>query len=386
VLSSIGTVRNFELNNSFLDMNCLNKKVLFVIAILAFAVVLRSSAKAQSSQTTPLTSREVVALVYELPKHPERRDEIVDEIRKRGIGFPLTDGMRSLVASKSGSDAILRRTLEEAERRRVNPTASARPPEAEGNALLERAREETLAAAAAMPDFIVKQLIKRSVAYGTTSNWLPQDNLTVAVGYRANQGEQYKLLAVNGLPSGPEVQESNNYRKYVGGTTSSGVEYISALADLFKPESKTEFKLADTDLIRGRRTLVFEYKVKLPFSHLALSTEDASANAGSRGRIWIDREANRVLRFEQIATEIPGDFPITAATSIIDYDWVVIGEKKYLLPTSSQVLLTSVNRRMTLQSRNEIRFRGYQKFGAELKVIDEIDEKDFPPEKPEKPD
>ena len=179
-----------------------------------------------------------MALVYQLPKHPERRDEIVDEIRKRGIGFPLTDGMRSLVASKSGSDALLRRTLEEAERRRVNPTASARPPEAEGNALLERTRAATLAAADAMPDFIVKQLIKRSVAYGSTNNWLPQDNLTIAVGYRANQGEQYKVLAINGIPSGPEVKESRNYSKYVGGASSTGVEYISALADLFKPESE----------------------------------------------------------------------------------------------------------------------------------------------------
>jgi hypothetical protein len=44
-----------------------------------------------------------------------------------------------------------------------------------------------------------------------------------------------------------------------------------------------------------------------------------------------------------------------------------------------------VGRGITVQSRNDIRFRGYQKFGAELKVIDEIDEKDFPPDKPEKP-
>src|SRR6185436_6123048 len=151
-------------------------------------------------------------------------------------------------------------------------------------------RAATLAAAAAMPDFLVKQLIKRSEAYGTTNNWLPQDNLTIAVGYRANQGEQYKVLAINGVPSGPEVKESRNYSKYVGGASSSGVEYISALADLFKPESKTEFKLADTDLIRGRRTLVYDYEIKLPYSQLSLSTSGASANAGSRGRIWIDRE------------------------------------------------------------------------------------------------
>lgn len=364
------------------------KRINNYVLSLAIAFVLASvgsfNATAQSSLTSlsPLTSRELVALVYQLPKHPERRDEIVAELRKRGIGFPLTGGMRSLVASKSGNDALLRRTLDEAERRRVNPTASARPPEREANELLDRTRVATLAAADAMPDFIVKQLIKRSVAYGTTNNWLAQDNLTIAVGYRANSGEQYKVLAINGMPLGQDVQESRSYSKQVGGTSSTGVEYISALADLFRPESRTEFKLADTDLIRARRTLVYEYEVKKPFSKLTLSADDNSASAGSRGRVWIDRETNRVLRFEQIATDIQGDFPITAASTLIDYDWVTIGENKYLLPTNSEILLTSVNRQRAIQSRNEIRFRGYQKFGAELKVIDEIDEDDFPPEKP----
>jgi hypothetical protein len=360
----------------------MNRKL---IKLLLLVVVLCPSLGRAQSQSSPLTSREVVALVYQLPKHPELRDEIVEEIRKRGIGFPLTDGMRSLVATKSGSDALLRRTLEEAERRRVNPTASARPPDTEANDLLDRTRVATLAAAEAMPDFIVKQLIKRSVAYGTTNNWLPQDNLTIAVAYRANAGEEYKVLAVNGMPLGQEAKQTRDYNKEVGGATSSGVEYISAVADVFKPESKTVFKLADTDLIQGRRTLVFEYEIEKPFSTLNLRAGEATANVGSRGRVWVDRETNRVLRFEQIATEIPGDFPITAASSVIDYDWVTINENKYLLPTHSEILLTSVNGNRSQQSRNEIRFRGYQKFGAELKVIDEIDEKDFPPDKPEKP-
>jgi hypothetical protein len=364
-------------------MNRLNNSYLSLAIVAVFYLMEPTGAIAQTSQPSPLTSREVVALVYQLPKHPEQRDEIVEEIRKRGIAFPLTDGMRSLVASKSGNDVLLRRTLEEAERRRVNPTASSRPAEAEANQLLDQTRAATLAAAAAMPDFLVKQLIRRSVAYGTTSNWLPQDNLTIAVGYRANAGEQYKVLAVNGMPLSQEARESRDYSKDVApGATSSGVEYISAVADVFMPESKTEFKVADTDLIQGRRTLVFEYQIEKAFSKLNLKADEASANVGSRGRVWIDRETNRVLRFEQIATEVPGDFPITAASSVIDYDWVTIGENKYLLPTHSEILLTTVGRNRTIQSRNEIRFRSYQKFGAELKVIDEIDEKDFGPEKP----
>jgi len=337
-----------------------------------------------AQSNSPLTSKELVTLVYQLPKHPEQREEIVAEIRKRGISFPLTDGMRSLVASKSGNDALLRRTLEEAERRRINPTASTLPPEREANELLERTRKATLDAAEAMPDFIVKQLIKRSRAYGNTTNWLPQDNLTIAVAYRANAGEQYKVLAVNGVPRAQDTTQKRDYSKDVDpGATSSGVEYISAVAAVFKPESETKFKLVDTDLILGRHTLVFEYEVSRELSQFMLRAGDAEpAVVGSRGRIWIDRELNRVLRFEQIATEVPADYPIRAGSSLIDYDWVTIGENKYLLPTHSEILLTNAGRGMIVQSRNDIRFRGYQKFGAELKVIDEIDEKDFPPEKP----
>lgn len=354
---------------------------------LSFALILVISLclQAPAQDPKPLTSKEVVSLLYQLPRNPEKRDEIIEEIRKRGIGFPLTDGMRSLVATKSGNDSLLRRTLEEAERRRVNPTASTLPNETEGNELLERTRNVTLAAANAMPDFLVKQIVKRSVAYGTTTNWIPQDNLTIAVGYRANVGEEYKVLTVNGMPAAEDVKASRDYSKYAPkGASSSGVEYISALADVFKPETKTEFRMVDTDVIQTRRTVIYEYVIKKDFSQLSLSLSDTGARAvvGSRGRLWIDRELDRVVRFEQIATEIPPDFPITAASSLIDYDWVTINERKYLLPTHSEILLTTVNPKFMLQSRNDVRFRSYQKYGAELKVIDEVGEDDEPPPPP----
>jgi hypothetical protein len=356
-----------------------NVLLIFVLLALPYYWL---SAFAQSTRS-PLTNKEFVSLLYELPKYPEKRDELIEEIRTRGIGFQLTDGLRSLVATKSRSVTLLRRTLEEAERRRVNPTAYTLPPEPEVNQLLDRAQTATLAAAEAMPDFIVRQQIRRSIAYGNTKNWIPQDNLAIAVSYRAAVGEEYKVLTVNGLPLGQEVTQGRDYSKYVGGASSSGVEYISALADIFKPESRTVFKAVDTDVLQGRRTIVYEYEVKQQFSRLTLSADRTLvASVGSRGQLWIDREKDRVLRFEQIATEIPGDFPITAARSLIDYDWVTINDREYLLPTRSEILLTTVNRSQLVQSRNEIRFRDYQKFGAELKVIDEIDEDDFPPEKP----
>ena len=89
-----------------------------------------------------------------------------------------------------------------------------------------------------------------------------------------------------------------------------------------------------------------------------------------------------------MATEIPGDFPIVGATTLIDYDSIPENHctTKYLLPTHSVVLITSRQAQSVVQDRNDIRFRNYQKYGAELKVIDEIDE-DAPaePEPPPKP-
>ena len=80
------------------------RRLLLAIVIQAVVFIFPFKGFAQSTPPEPpLTSQELVRLVYALPKHPEMRDEIVETIRQRGIGFPLTDGMRSLVAAKSGS-------------------------------------------------------------------------------------------------------------------------------------------------------------------------------------------------------------------------------------------------------------------------------------------
>jgi len=194
------------------------------------------------------------------------------------------------------------------------------------------------------------------------------------------------VLTMNGMPLGQEAKGGSDYSKLVGGTTSSSAEYVTGLASIFKDDAQATFKPVDTDLIRGRRTIIYEYEVKKQFSNLQLKAGDnVSTIAGSRGRVWVDREDNRVLRFEQIATEIPRDFPITAASSLIDFDWVVINEQKHLLPIHADILLTSLYKgNQLIQSRNDIRFRGYQKFGAELRIID--DDEEAPPDRPEKAD
>ncbi len=333
----------------------------------------------RAQSTNPLSNEELVRLINQLPSRPELRDEIVSEIRRRGINFPMTNGLRSLVATKSRNDALLRRTLEEAERRRKNPSSSRLPSKSEERDVLARARAAALAAAEAMPDFIVKQQITRSYAFGATKNWSVSDRLTIAVSYRAGSGERYKLLAVNGLPAGADNEENKNYEE-VKGTTSTG-EYVSMLAMLFSDESKAHFEAVDTDLLRNRRTIVYEYEVKKRNSKHTIKNGYRIIGTGYRGRLWIDRENYRVLRVEDIATDIPADFPVTAASSRIDYDWVTIAERHYLLPSRAELELTNVQGSQMIQNRNEIRFRDYQKYGSEVKIIEEDIFEEEPPQK-----
>ena len=191
-----------------------------------------------------------------------------------------------------------------------------------------------------MPDYLVKQMISRSHAFGQSKNWEVYDRLTIAVSYRQTAGEDYKLLSVNGQPAG----QDQSYGMKLGGTISTG-EYVTALSDLFKPESRAEFQMVDTDTLRGRRSVVYEYEVKKEFSHQTLGwgesgTITQQTIAGYRGRVWIDRENNRVLRLEDISTEIEPGFPITAASKVIDYDWVTINQQQHLLPARAVVELT----------------------------------------------
>jgi len=356
-------------------------------ALLSIAIF---TSHVAAQQLKPLTSQELVRLVYQLPAQPGKRDEIIEEIRRRGIDFELTPGIRGVVATKSGSDALLRRTLEEAARRRLNPAgAAARPNATEAQVALERTRKATREAAGAMPDFVVRQLVRRSFARGATRNWAQTDQLTVAVSYRESAGgEQYKLLAVNGLPANEESKERRSYEQ-AGGTSSTG-EFVSTLNDLFADAAKAEFQAVDTDTVNGRRAIIYDYTVKIENSKQTLKVTEARgaeplvARVGYRGRVWIDREAFRVLRVEVISTDIPNDFPITAATNTIDYDWVDIAGRKYLLPIRSEVELTTNYQKQIYQTRNEIRFRNYQRFGTEVKIIEDGDfvEEPEPAKKP----
>lgn len=346
----------------------MRKLLIPVLIALAFSIT-----SGQQPQKEKISQGEYVRMLYAVEAGSMTKSDLIDQLRKRGIGFELNSGLRSLTASKAGNDSEVRRTIEEAARRRANPEAASLPGPADAAKALQNARQETLAAVGDMPDFVVKQRIRRSIAYAGTGNFKSRDHLIVAVSYRASGQEEYELLSVNGVRQ-TDAKPKGNYSQ-VGGTSSTG-EFVTVLETVFKPESETAFDVIDTDTIRGRRTIVYEYvitrdKARQQITSYALVPD--STIAGMKGRVWIDRENFRVLKLESIATEIPPAFPITAASRMIDYDWVDINEETYLLPSVSDVRLTFRQGKDAYDSRNLIQFSDYQKFGTEVIITDEDD-------------
>ena len=346
------------------------KKLLF-LAIILFA------SQFITAQTGPLSQAEYVKMLYAVEKSPASKDDVISALRKRGISFVLTDGIRSLTRTKGRNDDELKRALEEADRRRQDPVAYEMPSAKEAAEVLEKARKATQLALDAMPDFVVKQIIARSAAYAGTGNWQPLDNVIIAVSYSTEKGEQYRVLAVDGAPV--QSQTGNNYADLEGSTT--GGEFVEDLARLFKPESKTEFSVLTTDVIRNQPALVYDYEILLENNKgggVGFKTSNGqkgysftSVPAGEKGKVWIDRKNGRVLRIQFTATSIPADFKVRAFDSSIDYDWVEIAGDKYLLPVLSDNRFTSREGNKLFQDRNLIRFKNYQRYGSDVRILDE---------------
>lgn len=340
------------------------KKIVFIFIILCFVQFV-------VAQEKPLTQAEYVKMLYALQKAPGGKVDIIEALRKRGIDFVVNDGIRGLTRSKGANDEELKRALEEAGRRRENPVGAKLPTAKEAADILAGARKKTLDAVEEMPDFVVKQQIQRSAAYAGTNNFSNLDRLVVAVSYRASGEESYRVLTVNGVVQ-DNAQAKQSYEE-TGGTSSTG-EFVSVLATIFKPESETKFSIVDTDVLRQRKALVFEFSITKDRAREVISATGyttATTIAGTKGRIWIDRENARVLRIESEATEIPDTFPVATAKRNIDYDWVRIEDEKYLLPSVSDVRLTMRETGKVFETRNLIRFKDYQKYGTDVKILDD---------------
>ncbi len=224
--------------------------------------------------------------------------------------------------------------------------------------IIDQAREEAFAFTETLPDYVVKQYTTRyesDSANRRGTSWRALDIVTADV-VAENGKESYKNLMVNGKPS-RNVEQT--------GSWSEG-EFASTLQALLSPASDALFTNKRASTIANRSAYRYDYTIEQPRSNWRVEAAGASFRPAYGGAIWIDKETSRVLRIEMSARNMPRSFPLDQVESTVDYDFVLIGDKKYLLPTHSESL--SCMRGTSECSRNVIEFRNYRKYTADTNI------------------
>ena len=219
------------------------------------------------------------------------------------------------------------------------------------------ARDAASVFTAGLPNFVVEQATTRYQGTGYPTSWRAMDVVTCEVA-SVNGKEDYRKIKINGRPTNGKPEDS--------GSWSTG-EFTITLEDVLAYSTAANFTKRGEDRIAGRPAYVYDLSVRKDNSHwILVSTNGRQYSPAYKGSLWIDKETRRVLRIEQIAQGMPRDFAYDKAESIIEYGFVAIEGKSFLLPVHGENMACETGTRNC--SRNVIEFRNYRKFGAESSV------------------
>lgn len=223
--------------------------------------------------------------------------------------------------------------------------------------IIADARYASTAFSAGLPNFLVQQNTTRSMRQGGISAWQSIDVVTTEVAYKDGK-EEYRDIKIDGEPAVAPPERS--------GSWSTG-EFGTTLEDVMSLATNATFKRRGEDRVAGRAAWVFDYSVPQANSHWILIAPNGSQySPGYDGAIWVDQESRRVLRVEQKANTFPPGYHLNKAECMLEYGFVKIDQKTYLLPAKGEnVACFSGSGACT---RNSIEFRNYRKFEADSKI------------------
>jgi hypothetical protein len=256
--------------------------------------------------------------------------------------------------------------------------AQPRPSAGEQARTLETARNAALHYAETLPDFICTETVERSSNAGPSSK--SPDTLTIQLSYFGRK-EQYKLLAINGVPTGRPYESLDGLI--------SGGEFGSMLFRIFDPASATGFQWKGWTTVAKRPASVYSYHVARANSHHTVgyrtpAGELRTTTAGQRGVVVLDGETSMALRITTEADELPWQFAGFKASTTIEYAFIEVGGRPYLLPVRAESEVSrprdpahppapsfgakSIPSPPPVDDKNIVSFVGYRKFSADSSV------------------
>jgi hypothetical protein len=287
-------------------------------------------------------------------------DRSVEQIQALGIG-PLT--LNALRKLRDQSQAL---TAAKPVEPPPDPRLAPPPSSEEQAAMIDEVRKYALDYSKTLPDFICTQVTRRYAAIrpglrgGGSANqepsWQLLDTLTVRLSY-FEQKEDYKLVLLNNAPT------TQSYSA-LGGASVTG-DFGSMMKEIFERASEARFEWDHWGTLRSRYAMVFAYRVTEARSQWhVVYNRTLEVVPAYRGLIYIDARTHELLRVTLSAVDLPADFPIRSAETILDYDYQDLSGHSFLLPLKAQTVMMDGQ----TVSRNDEEFRVYRKYTAESEL------------------
>jgi hypothetical protein len=335
----------------------------FRIPAMAAIAVLAAAHPPESSVAT------LIAVVRRAVARQESDGKLAGEIRKIRLAQRLDDHVIEELESEGAGPKSVAEMLDLRDLSAGLPQPAALPdfPEpplpmrTEQDSILRSAAVNAINYSAGLPDFMCTEVVHRYEDMGGTGKWKSRDVLQVTLSYFEHQ-EEYKLTAINGHAT------TRAYDSYsVGGALSEG-EFGTDLAALFLPKSKTEIRWDHWTHLRRRVAHVFFFRIAAANSQFRMeygtgSDSRVSATAGQHGYFYVDRDTGQVLRINA-AADLPRDFPVRKATTLLDYDFSTVAGRQFLVPLHAEIRMSTDY----IFTRNQLDFTAYRKFSGESTI------------------
>jgi hypothetical protein len=316
-----------------------------------------------------MTDRELAGYLSKVKLTDRLDDRAIEELQGAGGIGPKT--MEALRGLRDRSQSLAAAKLPPPE---PKPVPIPPPSSQEQAAIITEVREYALNYSKTLPDFICTQVTRRYAApapgtryggpAGSDPSWQSLDTLTIKLSY-FEQKEDYKLILVN------NTMTTQDY-KTLGGSTTTG-DFGSMMKEIFEPGTQAHFEWDHWGTLRGRRVMAFAYRVDQSRSqwHIVWDKKIDIVPA-YHGLVYVDKETHEVMRVTLDADNLPYDFPIRRAGTVLDYDFQQLSGKTFLLPLKSTTIMAASD----YLTKNDEEFRVYRKYSAESDI--KFDSADVP--------
>ena len=152
------------------------------------------------------------------------------------------------------------------------------------------------------------------------------------------------------------------------------------MGSIFDPKSSAEFGWDHWAKIRGRVMAVFNYFIDSGHSSYTIDYGDSPGDnqrivTAYRGLVYADANTGEIDRIKFPAVDIPTSFPVRSAEELVDYDLQDIGGLQAVMPMRATLNMSTLHQ----TSKNDIEFRNYHKYGADVVIKYDMDATAAPP-------